>query len=906
MNRRCQGDHTHCPLEGSMPGGGQRCREAENYGVVLAKHLAKAIMDDEDLTQQIYAVDDAETGTLRQLATAHGSHAARVAHRLHRNLGHPRKEVLLKLLEGKQVSEKVREAIQSLHCPHCQNYGIKKGVSPASVERAENFNQVVQADVMWIELDKKKRVAILSMVDECTRYMAARIVSDEKSPSLIKALERSWIRFHGPMQQLKVDEYAGWGSDAFATWAENHDIELKISPGQVHTRTSVVERRHQLLRRAVQIYMDDNEIAGVDALHEALNWVVPSLNEHTFVNGFTPTQLAMGRQPAVPGLMSEERTNPPQLSEGQHLQEILKCRSQAQQACAKADVDVRLRRALLRQYRGQDEELVAGERCLYWRESTDRFHTIKWKGPAVVVAVQLDPDTGNVDTYWLAHGTVLIRAGKHHVKRLVDAEGRMFSPVDAMRQVRQRRVVRLIDLHKTNKRSIDELDEDDADFDLDDNRKQRKHGTPPHQLQLHDPAPPESPGPIADDAAAEPDVEILDSPADADEFHDAIEQMDRQIDQLEQPPDSPFSYAPTTPAETVIADNDEPNTNNNDANTIAIPQNEMPADEDLPPVPSDDSEVEDGPNVAVNTLPANDDQAAAAANTLPADSGNTNFQQRRRNMDQGEMAWLRNFQRQRRPLDEPKNDSEQKRQKIYNSVEVGFYSSNGEHNKFAGDMLPDGWTYDEVSNSFVLGKTQDFWSVEEGFLVRNHVIARDSSWRPTADAIKDVPIKLGDLQALKITMREGASTMMVDSVAAAERKISKDGFFGKTLFPLTKEAAQKLKMPYINLKKKISKSTSGSMENSPSEVWMAATRPLKKKKDNEADLKESRMTVEDRLTFMTAKKAELQSIFENGVWQLELEPEKASESRILKARFVLKWADDGKGGTKAKARLVLQ
>ena len=83
-------------------------------------------MDDEDLTQQIYAVDDAETGTLRPLATAHGSHAARVAHRLHRNLGHPRKEVLLKLPEGKQVSEKVREAIESLHCPHCQNYGINE------------------------------------------------------------------------------------------------------------------------------------------------------------------------------------------------------------------------------------------------------------------------------------------------------------------------------------------------------------------------------------------------------------------------------------------------------------------------------------------------------------------------------------------------------------------------------------------------------------------------------------------------------------------------------------------------------------------------------------------------------------------------------------------------------------
>ena len=63
-------------------------------------------------------------------------------------------------------------------------------------------------------------------------------------------------------------------------------------------------------------------------------------------------------------------------------------------------------------------------------------------GPAVVVAVQLDPDTGNVDTYWLALGTVLIRAGKHHVKRLVDAEGGTASPLEAMREVRQRRVVR--------------------------------------------------------------------------------------------------------------------------------------------------------------------------------------------------------------------------------------------------------------------------------------------------------------------------------------------------------------------------------------------------------------------------------------------------------------------------------
>lgn len=88
------------------------------------------------------------------------------------------------------------------------------------------------------------------------------------------------------------------------------------------------------------------------------------------------------------------------------------------------------------------------------------------------------------------------------------------------------------------------------------------------------------------------------------------------------------------------------------------------------------------------------------------------------------------------------------------------------------------------------------------------------------------------------------------------------------------------------------------------QAWTAVTRMIKKKKENkEADLKESKMKLEDRLTFLTAK---LQSIFENGVSELELEPAKPEASRILKARSVLKWADDGKGGAKAKARMVLQ
>ena len=43
---------------------------------------------------------------------------------------------------------------------------------------------------------------------------------------------------------------------------------------------------------------------------------------------------------------------------------------------------------MLRRFAGNDEDLQPGERCLYWRETGNCFHTIQWKGPAVVVAFQ--------------------------------------------------------------------------------------------------------------------------------------------------------------------------------------------------------------------------------------------------------------------------------------------------------------------------------------------------------------------------------------------------------------------------------------------------------------------------------------------------------------------------------------
>ena len=301
MSRLCTGDHQHAKLEG-----GNRCKKTENYQAELSWHIARALMHDEGLSEQAYAVQQDQevqelTGILRKLGTQHSHEAIRLAYKLHRNLGHPRQETLVKMLQAKKCSPKVIAAVEAMECPYCNKFAVKKQSAPAHAERPTEFNEQLQVDTMWIDLSsidgapnttsttsKGRKIAVLVMIDTATRYMAARTIPDETSGSLRKALEREWIRIFGPPKQLSVDEWSGWGSDEMAQWGGEHAIEMRISPGQAHTRTSVVERRHQLLRKSLSIFMAENKLYTLDGLHQALSWTVPCLNQSTFVNGYTP------------------------------------------------------------------------------------------------------------------------------------------------------------------------------------------------------------------------------------------------------------------------------------------------------------------------------------------------------------------------------------------------------------------------------------------------------------------------------------------------------------------------------------------------------------------------------------------------------------------------------------------
>ena len=492
----CCGGHPHLPIEGTSPGIGSRAAAAGEYQLQMCYYFKHAIENifkykGEDALAAAEEIDDPfvreienmewpepsedspsfvpdppepPKGVLSRLQDEDWQKAKRTVMRLHRNLGHPTKQELVRLLQNKNASSSLIEAAQCHECSLCDLHRRPTGVPVSSMPKDAQSNHRVQADTLWVTIPGQRQQQPVLMISDCTtRLLAARhLLGGEKTEEFIKHLERAWIRNFGPMRVLQVDEHRAWSSDAMRAWCTENGIQLQISPGQSHTRLAILERRHQVTRRALNLFLDGNpNLAGSpDALITALNYVIPQINRTPNACGFSPIQWTLGYTPHIPGLLMEEQTmnNPATLDPSDAFMEKLKLKQEAVKATSEADMDRRLRRALLRKFMGQQTLLNTGDLCYYWRDAPAGSNAkLRWRGPATVIMREAGPSGPNSDVYWLGHGTVLLRAAPEHVKAAqaaVDITEKASDPLvtakNALHQIRNRGVTHYIDLAKTN------------------------------------------------------------------------------------------------------------------------------------------------------------------------------------------------------------------------------------------------------------------------------------------------------------------------------------------------------------------------------------------------------------------------------------------------------------------------
>eukprot|EP00435_Cladocopium_sp_Y103_P051239 s554_g15.t2 len=529
LYRECPGHHAHTPLEGYIPGVGHRSKLAENYPPKLASRLAEALVSQVNHWDDVHAADElselynsgdgvgereGESPPVtisepvrrnRELRKQVGGRAVDYVQRLHKNLGHVSAETLHRMLEEIQATDNVLTAAKNYVCPACYARKRPAQAPPSSGLKTTEFNERIQVDSHWIQCEdsavqmrepapgtpatKRKqkkeltgRQCVLTIVDHATRYCAVRILKGETAEEFTKGIERVWFKHFGIPKHLRIDEAKGWTSKHVREWASSRSINLEVQPAEQHSWLGVVERKHQVVRRALELYQDDIGQHDLNALREAAIYVPHAINQTEMVKGFTPQQWVLGKSMTYVHGLTSEVFNPGQepLDEAGAFSLIQQKRLKAQMAWLKADSDAKLRRAFNQKFQDIQETLAVGQKCWCWRVAgTGILQKAKWRGPARVVAIE-EHDGARV--LWLCHGTSLIRCGERQVRPMVEESGQA-QPADLKAALR--------DLEDLKARSTTQFrDEVQADVDptLEDNLEgmEPPDGDEPYEPSLAD------------------------------------------------------------------------------------------------------------------------------------------------------------------------------------------------------------------------------------------------------------------------------------------------------------------------------------------------------------------------------------------------------------------------------------
>ena len=172
---------------------------------------------------------------------------------------------------------------------------------------------------------------ILHVVDEETRFQAARWLQNISAKHIWDAIRACWIDVYiGPPDYIVTDAGSNFTAKEFHQSAASMAISVKNVPVEAHWSIGIVERHHSLVRRVYKIIAQ--KLAGAKISKEFMLQISIKANKDTAgPNGLVPTLLVFG---AYPQMTTLDPPNPSVIQRSMAMQkamnEIRKFRAEKQ------------------------------------------------------------------------------------------------------------------------------------------------------------------------------------------------------------------------------------------------------------------------------------------------------------------------------------------------------------------------------------------------------------------------------------------------------------------------------------------------------------------------------------------------------------------------------------------------
>jgi transposase InsO family protein len=362
--------------------------------------------------------------------------------RVHKNLGHPSNDRLVKALQMQGAHPGLVQAAQELACQICKSQEPPKNARPARLKPMLDFNHRIYLDGIDWTNSQGKTYHMYHILDAGSNYHVAVAAPAKSTESLIDIINKNWISWAGPPCELFIDAGTEMNSAAFEQFTSRFGIKCSTSEPDSHWKNGRIERHGRFLQEMLTKVDLEYPIRSYHDLQSGLNQCTHSKNSLSVRKGYAPEIIVFGKHSRLPGSILSDESIPSHmnaLSEEAELQpsefkQMLMLREAARRAYHAADNSDVLRRASVHRSCPSRGMFHRGEWVMLWRlDQNQEPPRHRWYGPLRVII-----QDGN-QTVWCTNAGRLYRGAPEHVRRAVPEEGQPEGPdlPDDMTQIHQ-------------------------------------------------------------------------------------------------------------------------------------------------------------------------------------------------------------------------------------------------------------------------------------------------------------------------------------------------------------------------------------------------------------------------------------------------------------------------------------
>ena len=317
---------------------------------------------------------------------------AKAAEFAHRQLGHPSRTTLMRMLRISGATEDAIRYAKKWRCDVCASRAAPRHPQAAAPKtRPYGFNKHLHIDIKYVYDNRKKKYACLSMLDLGTVKHDACMVKCKKSSYIAGKFFRHWVAIYGVPEKITTDQ-GGEFEKTFNLYMEQMNIPTDVTAAHAGWQLAAGERHGGLLADLLGALVTEHGLEGFRQMKEGLAAAVAAKNATLTKDGYTPNQRVFGAECKWPSLSDDDMkmSFAEGISVDSEVSRAHRMRTVARLALIRNDVREKVRRAVLRKPAvSESGPFVPGAQVYFWVPNTQKQTRYKkggeWRGPATII-----------------------------------------------------------------------------------------------------------------------------------------------------------------------------------------------------------------------------------------------------------------------------------------------------------------------------------------------------------------------------------------------------------------------------------------------------------------------------------------------------------------------------------------